>query len=133
MGRETGTTFGAGQRRVGSVDRKVRRDSLMLMLLILATIAVVLAAVGIYGVISCSVSQRAHEIGVRLALGARRAEVVGMVVRQVVVLAGIGIVLGTAGALVATMAVLATVALAAAALPAWRASRLDPASALRDE
>jgi len=126
----------------------------MLMLLIFATIAVVLAAVGIYGVISYSVSQRSHEIGVRLALGARRAEVVGMVVRQVVVLAGIGIVLGTAGALglgrvlrkllfqvtpsdpatfVATVAVLATVALAAAALPAWRASRLDPASALRDE
>jgi len=114
----------------------------------------VLAAVGIYGVISYSVSQRAHEIGVRMALGARRGEVVGMVVRQVVVLAGAGIVLGTAGALglgrvlrkllfrvtpsdpatiVAMVGVLAAVALVAAALPAWRASRLDPVSALRDE
>jgi putative ABC transport system permease protein len=126
----------------------------MLMLLLFATIAVVLAAVGIYGVISYSVSQRAHEIGVRMALGARRAEVVGMVVRQVVVLAGAGIGLGAVGALglgrvlrkmlfqvtpsdpvtiVAMVAVLAAVALVAAALPAWRASRLDPVSALRDE
>ncbi len=126
----------------------------MLMVLLFATIALVLAAVGIYGVISCSVSERAHEIGVRMALGARRAGVVGMVVRQVVILAGAGILIGSAGAIglggvlrkllfqvtptdpatfVAMVAVLAAVALGAAALPAWRAARLDPLSALRDE
>jgi putative ABC transport system permease protein len=126
----------------------------MLMVLIFASIALLLAAIGIYGVISYSVSQRAHEIGVRMALGAKRSGVVGMVVRQVVTLAGAGIVIGTAGALglgrvlrkmlfqvtptdpatfVAMVAVLAVVALGAAAVPAWRAARLDPVSALRDE
>ena len=124
----------------------------MLMLGIFATIALLLAAIGIYGVISYSVAQRAHEIGVRMALGARQVDVVRMVARQVLVMAAIGIAIGGALALAAggvltkllfgvrpsdpltfgAVAVgLAAVALVAAAVPAWRAARLDPVAALR--
>jgi putative ABC transport system permease protein len=128
----------------------------MLMLGIFAIIALVLAAIGIYGVISYSVSQRTHEIGVRMALGARQVDVVRMVARQVLIMTGIGIAIGGALALafavvgeklmtkllfgvepsdpltlVAVASGLALVALVAAAFPAWRAARLDPVSALR--
>jgi putative ABC transport system permease protein len=126
----------------------------MLMLGIFAGIALLLAALGIYGVISYSVAQRTHEIGVRIALGAGRLDVVGMVVRQVLTTTGLGIVIGGGAALlsgsllskllfgirssdpvtfVAVALVLTAVALVAAALPAWRAARLDPVTALRAE
>ena len=126
----------------------------MLMLGIFAGIALLLAAIGIYGVISYSVAQRTHELGVRIALGARRVDVVGMVVRQVLTMTGLGIVIGGGAALmagsllakllfgirssdpvtfVAVALVLTAVALVAAALPAWRAARLDPVTALRAE
>jgi putative ABC transport system permease protein len=126
----------------------------MLMLGIFASIALLLAAIGIYGVIAYSVAQRTHEIGLRIALGARRLDVVGLVVRQVLAITGIGIVIGAAGALAAgslltkllfgvqpsdpltfvgVSLVLAVVALVAAAVPAWRAARLDPVAALRAE
>ena len=126
----------------------------MLMLGIFAAIALVLAAVGIYGVISYSVAQRTHEIGLRIALGARRLDVLMMVVRQVLVITAIGIVIGGAGALAtgslltgllfgvragdpvtfASVSIgLALVALVAAAVPALRAARLDPVAALRGE
>jgi putative ABC transport system permease protein len=124
----------------------------MLMLGIFATIALLLAAIGIYGVISYSVAQRTHEIGVRMALGARQVDVVRMVAKQVLVMAGIGIAIGAALALAAGGVLtkllfgvrpsdpltfgavalgLAAVALVAAAVPAWRAARLDPVAALR--
>jgi putative ABC transport system permease protein len=124
----------------------------MLMLGIFATIALLLAAIGIYGVISYSVAQRTHEIGVRMALGARQVDVVRMVARQVLVMAAVGIVIGGALALAAGGVLtkllfgvrpsdpltfgavalgLAAVALVAAAVPAWRAARLDPVAALR--
>ena len=124
----------------------------MLMLGIFATIALLLAAIGIYGVISYSVAQRTHEIGVRMALGARQVDVVGMVARQVLIMTGIGIAVGGALALAAGGVLtrllfgvrpsdpltfgavalgLAVVAMFAAAVPAWRAARLDPVSALR--
>ena len=69
------------------------------MLSLFAAIALSLAGVGIYGLMAYSVAQRTHRIGVRIALGAARADVVALVVRQSVSLAIIGIVLGLAGAL----------------------------------
>lgn len=124
----------------------------MLMFSAFAAIALALAAIGIYGVISYAVAVRTHEIGVRVALGARRFDVIAMVVRQVFTIAGIGLVVGVAASLAAgralssllfsvapsdpvtillSCAVLACVALLAGAVPAWRASRLDPIRALR--
>ena len=124
----------------------------MLMLVIFATVALLLAAIGIYGVISYNVAQRTHEIGVRMALGASQSDVVGMVARQVLLMTGIGIAIGGALALAsgslmtrllfgvqpsdpitlgAVALGLALVALVAAAVPAWQAARLDPVSALR--
>jgi putative ABC transport system permease protein len=125
----------------------------MLLLTLFAAIALVLAAIGIYGVISYSVALRTQEIGVRIALGARPRDMVGMVMRQVFAITGLGVAIGGAGALAAgglltrllfgvrasdpvTFAavaiVLVAVALVAAAVPARRAARLDPVSALRE-
>jgi putative ABC transport system permease protein len=129
-----------------------RFDTMLLALF--AGIALLLAAVGIYGLIAYSVAQRTHEIGVRMALGAARADVVRMVVRQGASLAAIGIVLGLGGAfaltrLLSTMlfgiGVTDAVTFAAAPLgimlvvllatfvPALRATRISPVVALRYE
>jgi putative ABC transport system permease protein len=119
-----------------------------------ATLAVVLAAVGLYGVVSYSVAQRTHELGIRLALGASRIDVVRLVLRQGSAYTIAGLVLGVGGAL-AFMRMLATVvpgaptrdlliltevsgllvvvALAASYIPARRGSRVDPVVALRSE
>ncbi|HEU4473278.1 MAG TPA: ABC transporter permease, partial [Gemmatimonadales bacterium] len=117
-------------------------------------IALILAAIGVYGVISYGVTQRTQEIGIRMALGARRADVVGMVVRHGAALAAIGLVVGLAGALALSRLigsllfqvsptdpptfatgtlVLTTVAVLAAVLPARRAAQTDPMVALRNE
>jgi putative ABC transport system permease protein len=124
----------------------------MVMLGIFAAIALLLAAIGIYGVISYNVAQRTQEIGIRMALGARQADIVVMVARQVLIMTGVGIAIGCTLALGAsgllttllygvqpsdpltfgTVALgLTVVALAAASVPAWRAARLDPVSTLR--
>lgn len=127
-----------------------RFDTMLLSLF--AGIAMLLAAVGIYGLIAYSVAQRTHEIGVRVALGAARSDVVRGVVRQGVVLAGIGIILGLAGSLAlsrllenllfgvgatdwltfaaAPLGILLVVLLATL-VPALRASRISPVEALR--
>jgi putative ABC transport system permease protein len=119
-----------------------------------ALFALVLAVVGVYGVMSHLVAQGAHDIGVRLALGAERRRILTMVLRQGMTLTGAGIVLGLIGAFaltrvmagllfnVSTMDVatfsfvplaLAVTAAVAILIPALRATRVDPVVALRDE
>ena len=137
------------------VDNSVTQRRLTMVLLsIFAALALVLAAVGIYGVIGYSVSQRTQEIGIRMALGAPRAAVMRMVVGQAMVLAGIGLAAGAVGAwlltrlmakllfgvtpsdpltFAAVSALLALVAAVAASVPGIRATRVDPVIALRAE
>jgi putative ABC transport system permease protein len=126
----------------------------MQLLSAFAAIALLQAALGIYGVVAFIVGRRRREVGIRMALGARASDVLGLVVRQGMtpVLAGIGV--GLAGALAvgrlssgllfevpphdpvtlaAAASVLTAAALLACALPARRAARIDPAQALRDE
>jgi putative ABC transport system permease protein len=135
-------------------DANARPRFEMLLLSIFAGVALVLAAVGIYGVISYSASRRTHEIGVRMSLGATRGDVLVLVVRQGMWLALAGSVTGLAGALLlsrlmtkllygvrptdpATFVAVATglgfVAMLACYIPARRAMRIDPVAALRCE
>jgi len=135
-------------------DATSRQDFNMTLLSVFAGIALLLAAIGIYGMLSYSVQQRSQEIGIRMALGGRAADILRMIVGEGMKLAGVGIVIGVAGALglsrlvtallfgvkpydpwtfVSVVAVLALVALAACWIPAQRATRVDPLLALRHE
>jgi putative ABC transport system permease protein len=136
-------------------ERRVeQRHFAMLLMSIFAAVALALAMVGIYGVISYSVTQATQEIGIRMALGARPGDVLRMVFAYAGALLGAGLVIGGGGALAAgrllsaqlfevratdpvTYAVvaagLAATGLAACAIPAFRAMRVDPLVALRDE
>jgi putative ABC transport system permease protein len=126
----------------------------LLLMGVFAGVAVLLAAVGVYGVISYSVARRTREIGVRLALGAHRGKVFGLIVRQGMRLAVIGGAVGLVGALLVTRflrtllfgvqptdpatfvlgtVILGIVALAACAIPARRAAGVEPATVLRGE
>jgi putative ABC transport system permease protein len=126
----------------------------MTLLSVFAGVALVLAALGIYGTLSYSVEQRSQEIGIRMALGAEGADLRKMVIRQGMSLAGLGILIGLAGALAlsrlittllfgvypndpvsfaAIAALLALVAFLATWLPARRATQVDPLAALRHE
>ena len=126
----------------------------MLLLAVFASVALILAVVGIYGVMSDSVASRTHELGIRLALGAQAGDVLRMIVGQGMALALIGIAIGLAGAywltqfmasllyevsptdsltFVAIPILLAVVVLAACLVPARRATKVDPLIALRYE
>jgi putative ABC transport system permease protein len=137
------------------VNASIARQRMAVIIFVtFAGIALVLAAIGLYGVISHSVTERTHEIGVRMALGAERRHVLALVVRQGLTMAVVGTAIGMAGALAlartiqsllygvsatdpATFASVAagllTVALVACYVPAWRAARVDPTQALRAE
>jgi len=131
-----------------------RRRLVTTLLALFAGCALLLATVGLYGVTSYAVSQRMHEIGIRIAIGASQAQVLRMIVGQSLALAAAGSLLGLAGSLAVsrwvssllfevkpgdmvtlgfTAGVLAIVALAASYIPARRASRVDPVVALRVE
>lgn len=117
-------------------------------------VALVLAAVGIYGVLSYTVTERTREIGVRAALGATRADIVALIFGQGMTLTGIGVVIGIGGAVAASRALLsmlygtsyfdpitylgvigliASIAGIACSVPAWRAAHVDPSISLRAE
>jgi len=135
-------------------DSLARRRFSTFLLGAFAAFALLLATVGVYGVMSYLVTQSTHDIGLRVALGAVPGDIVGLVVRQGMQLAIVGIAIGLAGGaaltrlmagllfgvratdaltFAAVTAVLAVTALAATAIPALRATRVDPIVALREE
>lgn len=137
-----------------SLDSTARQNFNLLLLGIFAAMALLLAAIGIYGVMSYSVGQRTREIGIRGALGASRSDILSLVLKQALRVAILGIAVGITAAFgltrflraqlfgvtatdpltfVAVPAILLVIALAAAYLPALRASRVDPIAALRQE
>ena len=138
-----------------SLERQVAQRRLnMLLLGLFGLLGLVISAAGIYGVMAYTVSQRTREIGVRMALGATRASVVGMVLRNACLLVAAGLAVGGAGAwylsaaakrflfgleatdpraFAAALVTLSLAALVASAVPARRASRVDPMVALRAE
>ena len=126
----------------------------MMVFVVFAVVALTLASLGLYGVVAHGVTERTHEIGVRMALGADGRHVLALVVRQGLSMALVGTAIGVAGALAlsrwiqdllfgvtptdpltfaAVVAMLLAVALVACYVPAWRATRVDPTMALRSE
>jgi predicted permease len=146
--------FGAQTMDTLVSDSIASRRFSMILLVVFAMLALVLASVGIYGVISYVVGQRSHEIGVRIALGAQRRDILRLILGRGGKLAGLGVAVGLAAALALTRlmasllygvkatdpvtfagvaALLTLVALAACYIPARRATKIDPMAALRCE
>jgi ABC-type antimicrobial peptide transport system permease subunit len=137
------------------VDESLARERLLAILSgFFGALALLLAMIGLYGVMSYNVARRRNEIGIRMALGAEQSRVLRMVLREVAILIGIGLAIGLGAAIATTRFVesflygmkpndpwtlslaagaLALVAALAGFLPARRASRLDPMTALREE
>jgi ABC-type antimicrobial peptide transport system permease subunit len=150
---------GAGVEHVSTMERELAKAvgparQVMMLLAILTTLALVLGAVGVYGVISHFVNRRSRDWGVRLALGMMPAKVVRMIVVRGTMLVGIGIVIGIAAffalarllgsllygvgagdplAMASATVVLLVVGVLAATIPGLRASRTDPAIVLREQ
>jgi putative ABC transport system permease protein len=135
-------------------DRLSSERFSMILMAIFAGLALIMASVGIYGVTSYVTSQRTHEIGIRMALGAERSDVLKLVIGHGLKLALVGVIVGIAGALaltrflasllygvkptdpltfVAVSLILTAVAMLACYIPARRAARIDPNVALRYE
>jgi putative ABC transport system permease protein len=135
-----------------TIDNKFQTRRLGVLLITSFSLAALFLA-GIYGVLAYSVSQRSREIGVRIALGAQSSNILGLVVSEGIKLAGIGLILGTAVAMILvrfingtlygvsgndpvmlgiSVLVLGLVAIGACLLPAFRATRIDPITALRE-
>lgn len=145
--------------RVATMDSllaksEAERHFVLILFEAFGLVALVLAATGIYGVLSGSVTERMREIGVRVAVGATRGDILALVIRQGLMLTAVGIVIGLAGAMAASQALitllfgvsgldpatyfgvivlLTGVSLIACGLPAWRAAQIDPATSLRAE
>jgi ABC-type antimicrobial peptide transport system permease subunit len=135
------------------IDRSLTAQRFQMLLIgSCALLALILAAAGLFGVIAYAVAQRAHEMGIRLALGATAGQLVGAIVGQGALLAVIGVVLGLLGAgaasrlltsfmfgisatdpltFVSAALLLLGIAMVSSAVPAWRITRLDPATTLR--
>jgi putative ABC transport system permease protein len=133
---------------------EAQRRFALILFEVFALVALTLAAAGIYGVLSGTVNERMREIGVRAALGASRAQILALIVRQGMALTAFGVVIGVVGALAASRALitllfgvsrvdpatylavitlLTAVAMIACLVPAWRAARVDPSITLRAE
>ena len=145
--------------KIRSMDQVIsestaRQNFNMLLLTIFAGLALLLAAIGIYGLMSYSVEQRTQELGIRMALGAGANDMLKLVVRQGMLLSGIGVVIGLAASFglnrvlagllfgvkvtdpltyASVTVILVTVAFLASYIPARRATRIDPIVALRYE
>lgn len=145
--------------RVATMDSllaksEAERHFVLILFEAFGLVALVLAATGIYGVLSGSVTERMREIGVRVAVGATRGDILALVIRQGLMLTAFGIVIGLAGAMAASQALitllfgvsgldpatyfgvivlLTGVSLIACGFPAWRAAQIDPATTLRAE
>ncbi len=152
-------TFPGASTRALTIDRALQSELMPWKLGLklfgaLALFALLVASVGVYGVVSFDVRQRTREIGVRMALGAAGTNVMRMIVRQSTAVVAVGVAIGIAGSrvvgwyirtllygvtpsdpisLVIASTLLLLIAVAAAAFPAWRAQRIDPAVVLRDE
>jgi putative ABC transport system permease protein len=135
-------------------EELVSRKQSMTLLSVFAGIAMLLAVIGIYGVLSYTVSQRSREIAVRVAMGAMPARVIGLIAGRALLLTGVGVAIGVVVSLAATRLLhtllfgvrendpwilitvttaLACVAAGACLIPALRASRIDPSIALRND
>jgi ABC-type antimicrobial peptide transport system permease subunit len=141
--------------QAASVDQVINQEIIFARLCTgFAMLALVIACIGLYGTMAYTVARRTGEIGIRMALGARRGHVVRMVMAQVVAMAAVGLAIGVpvvktlsklvqsflyevkpddSAALWIAVATLAIAAVVAGYGPAWRASRIDPMEALRHE